>query len=372
MMTDLTESESSYIGVEPRADEQPEEAIVPKLTEVKREKKARNLVDRAVFVSIKLGKPGASKKINSDRISFDSESVEEKDDILDGWMHPGEQAGENSDADEGNIDDIKARKHVDRKMISVSKKLIDCREYRAISTLDGKVKAYVKSRCTSSLVRNGIFLLPLALINEVDKKMEEFKTKRVELVEEYGSVYSKRVAEALERLGPEGDPSDYPAWEAIFPMFTFDMQYLSLQAPTVLGNINEKIFEREQEKVAGQFRSAVEMSLQSLRVGMAELVGSLADQLAANPTGKKKSVRKVSVEKVVDFLRVFDARNLADDTALADLVKKAKGLLEGADMQSLRTDDAIRDQVAKGFAEIKESLSTMIVEKPSRAITFDD
>ena len=358
MNTELAESESGYIGgqVESQQVEEPVDEIVPKLTEIKKEKRARNLVDRAVFVSIKLGKPGASKKINSERISFDSES---------------DGSDADSDGAEGNIDDINART-VDRKMISVSKKLIDCKEYRAISTLDGKIKTYIKSRCTSSLVRNGIFLLPLALINEVDKKIEEFKTKRVEFIAGYSEVYSQRVDEAIERLGPEGNPNDYPNWSKIAPMFTFDMQYLSLQAPTVLGNINEKIFEREHEKVAGQFRSAVEMSLQSLRVGMAELVGSLADQLATDPTGKKKSVRKVSVEKVVDFLRVFDARNLADDAALADLVKKAKSLLEGADMQSLRTDDAIRNDVAKGFAEIKESLSTMIVEKPSRAITFDD
>lgn len=348
MVTELAEAESSYIGVEPRVDEQSEGAIVPKLTEIKKEKKARSLVERAVFVSIKLGKPGASKKINSDRINFDSETV-----------------------DEGNIDDIKARV-VDRRMISVSKKLIDCKEYRAISTLDGKIKMFVRSRMHSSLIRDGIFLMPLALVGEVDKRIEEFRQERAELVDAYGAVYDLRVNEALERLGPEGNRSDYPSWDMVRSQYTFEMQYLSMQAPTVLGNISEKILEREQEKVQAQLHSMMEQSIDGLRVGMADLVTSLADQLAVDADGQKKALRKVSVDKMIDFLRVFDALNLADDTALTDLVGKAKNLLEGADVKTLRTDDSIREQVAKGFAEIKESLSAMIVEKPSRAITFDD
>lgn len=355
-MTELAvEAQSDDILDEWNA-EKPGEAPVyqPQITEVKRSHRPRDLVERAVFVSIKLGKPGVSKKIGSDRISFDSEDI--------------------SDSPYGDdVQDAPLAKEVDRRMISVSKKLIDCKEYKAISTLDGQIKKYIKSRCTDSLIRNGIFLLPLALVNDVDQHVAEFKSKREELVNIYGAVYPTRVDEALDRLGPEGNRSDYPAWERVRELFTFDLQYLSLAAPTVLGNINEKILAREQEKVAAQFKSAVEISCQSLREGMAEIVSNLADQLSGTRAdGQKKSILKTSVEKMTDFLAVFDARNLADDGALAELVKKAKNLFDGADIKTLRSDEAVRSEVAKGFAEIKEALSGMIVEAPTRAITFDD
>lgn len=363
-MTELAESESGYLGgkdecacghipaSEPHGGDEPErEQPQSEITQIK-PRRARDLVERAVFVSIKLSRPGVNKKISSEHISFDSES----DDLGDALN--GEPDGE--------------AKTVDRKLIRVSKRIIDCKEYKAISTLDGKIKRYIRSRCTDSLVRDGIFLLPLALVNEVDHEVTAFKERRVELIEEYGAVYDQRVEEALERLGPEGNRNDYPPWSTVKEQFALDMQYLSLAAPTVLGNISEKILEREQEKVAAQFKSAVEVSCQSLREGMADLVNHLADRLTPDDSGEKKVLRKSSIEKLVDFLNVFDARNLADDAALADLVKKARGLLIGVDAKVLRDDDHIRTDVLKGFSEIKESISGLIVAQPTRAITFED
>ena len=309
------------------------------------EKKVKPLVDRAVFVSIRLGKPGVSKKIDSYRVSFDSE----ESDAL----------GE-------------SRNKVDRDMITVSKKLINCKEYKKITKIDGTLKKFIRNRCSPSLIRNGVFLLSVALVESVDRKVREFKAARESAIETYGLVYDARVAEALERLGPEGNRADYPPWEKVKAMFTFDVQYLSFAAPTVLGNVSEEIFAREQRKVEAQFKNALEVQLQGLREGMAQLVTAMADRLTVGPGGEKKVFHKSLIENMTDFLNVFDARNLADDRALAGIVDQAKMLLTGVDAKALRTDDEVRKDIAEGFSAIKAQLDSMVVETPGRAITFDD
>ena len=309
-----------------------------------------NIVDRAVFVSIKLRKPGASKKIDSNRVTFKAKSDSPDDESL--------------DAVEGD--------GVDHNMITVSKKLMDCKEYKAVTKIDSKLKQFIQKRCTPSLVRDGVFLLPIALVNNVDTQVQAFKTQREQAIEAYGAVYPERVKESLERLGSEGDARDYPPWVVVKGAFAFDVQYLSLGVPLVLGNVNQSIFEREQARVAEQFASALEIGKQGMRSMMADLVGGLTEKLTADPGEGKKIFRASLLEKMNDFLTVFDARNLSDDSELAELVKRSKKILEGVDAKELRTDGAVKEYVANGLSEIKVALSSMVIETPKRAITFDD
>jgi hypothetical protein len=312
--------------------------------------KAADLVDRAVFVSVKLSRPGASKKIDSSRIRFNAPN------------NDAESAGDDDEFGDG----------VDRSMISVSKKLIDCPEYKAIKKLDDRFKIYIRSRCTPGLIRNGVFLLAVKLVDEVDKKTGEYRAKRKELIEAYGEVYGQRVKESLERLGPEGNPADYPPWEITRGAFGAQVQYITWGAPTVLGNVNQAIFEREQRKVAAQFENLLEMGRRDLRNIMADLVNNLAERLATEPGEEKKVFAKSTVDKFQDFLAVFDARNLSDDGELSALVQRCRGLLEGVDAKLLRKDDIVRKQVSDGLAQVKEVLGQLVIEEPGRVIQFDD
>jgi hypothetical protein len=324
--------------------------------EPKVEVQKRDLFDRAVFVSIKLGRPGIRKAVDSAKVKFVSE-------------------GEYDEPQLGDAE-VDGEKKVDREMIAVSKKLIDCQEYKDIVTLDRKIKRLIRLRCIPSVVRRGIFLLSVGLVNEVDKEVQSFSVKRKELVEAYKAVYAQRVNEAIERLGPEGNREDYPAWETIEPMFTFSFQYFSLGAPTMLGNVSEEIFKREQERVAAQFQSALEIGQQGLYEMFNKLVSEITKKLTVEPGEKQRALGSSLIEQLNDFCRVFDAQNLANDQDLKALVEKAKNLMDGVDSKDTSSRakgaDVLRDSIKKGMDEISSNLGALIVERPTRAITFDD
>lgn len=308
----------------------------------------RPLVDRAVSVSIKLGRPGIHKAIDSERIEFASEDTE--------------------------LGDAEINKKVDREMIRVTKKLIDCQEYKNIVTLDRRIKRLIKLRCIQSLVRRGIFLLSIGLTKEVDAEVQSYKVKRKGLIELYKAVYPRRVEEALARLGPEGDPKDYPTWDQIEQMFTFDFQYFKMSAPTMLGDVDEAILQREENRITEQIQSALEIGRQGLYEVFGKLVSDLTQKLTVEPGESPKGLSQPMIDRLNDFMRVFDAQNMTGDVDLKGFVEKAKALMSGVDAKDLRAKDAdtFRAEIKKGLDEINTGLGSLIVEKPSRAITFDD
>lgn len=324
-----------------------------------------DVVERAVFVSIKIRKPGASKKIDSGKFKFN--------DGADDGNPSSDVISEESDAAASEEDTPKDRKKVDADMIRVSKKLIDCKEFAAIQTIDSKIKSLIRKRCMPSAIRDGIFLLAASLINEVDEKVQTLTAARAKAIEAYGAVYDARVKEALEKLGPAGDASDYPPWSVVKQTFGVSVQYLTLGVPAVLGDVNQAIFQREQQRVAAQVDDMLENGRRGLRKLMSDLVESLASCVETNPDGTKKRIQARTVENLSDFLRVFDAQNsLTNDDALAVLADKARALLDGVDIKALRDDDGVRKQVSEGMQQIKASLSSLVIEEPTRAITFDD
>ena len=73
-----------------------------------------------------------------------------------------------------------------------------------------------------------------------------------------------------------------------------------------------------------------------------------------------------------DLLDTFQIRNIADDVELASLVEQMRRLAAGVGAEDLRSDDKLRQAWAGELARIETSLSSMVIDKPTRQITFDD
>lgn len=73
-----------------------------------------------------------------------------------------------------------------------------------------------------------------------------------------------------------------------------------------------------------------------------------------------------------DFLKTFDVRNITDDKQLKVQVGKMRQLLKGTNPELLRTDESNRDFIREKFEEIKKNMAPLIVEKPTRSISFDE
>ncbi len=260
----------------------------------------------------------------------------------------------------------------DKDWLAVSKRLLDCDEFDAIGHLDGEISRWLGTRALPSLLKHGIYLLPLAYVEETNDSLKSFAAQREILVNQLVKVYRAAVSEARERLREVFDPSDYPSEAHLRKAFRLSWQYISFNTPASLQQVSRELYEQEKAKAEAHWTEAKDAIQQMLRAHMAEMVDHLVDKLTPEKDGKKKIFRDTAVSKFNDFLTTFEVRNVADDAQLKALVDKAKGLLKGVNAADLRSQEGLRDSIASGFSKIKESLSGMVVTQPRRAIQLDD
>jgi hypothetical protein len=98
----------------------------------------------------------------------------------------------------------------------------------------------------------------------------------------------------------------------------------------------------------GKMAEASDEIQQVLRASMSELVGHMRERLQEDPTGKPLKFKESTVSKLVEFLDMFELRNVIDDSELTDLVNKARDLLKGVDAEDLRTTAHLRTKVQPG------------------------
>ncbi len=259
----------------------------------------------------------------------------------------------------------------DRDEIRVSKRLLEAPQLRAILTHDRAIRRFIKSRCLPSYFRSGMALLPLALVEVVDVRLEELAAQREVLVARFIEDYPDLVINAQSRLRGLFDPHDYPDPEVVRGAFQFSWRYITLSVPTTLAAIDRSIFTREREKAAEQWDEAARSIQTLLRANMAELIGHMTERLTPGPDGQPKSFGNSLIGKITEFLRNFDARNITDDAALAALVARARELLEGVDPYTLRRSDNLRETVREGFTGLQRSLDQMVGNRPARRIVMN-
>lgn len=302
------------------------------LADIDNKPDSRRIWDRAVCINISFERFGTTKKVNGALVEVDA----------------------------------------DKELIRTSKTLLQCDQLKAICQLDTSARGYLKSRCLPSPFRSGIYLLPVDLLQEVEYRLRAFKTEREGLVSEFAAAYELLVEDARTRLRALFDDSDYPSTDALARSFGMSWNYVTFGVPGQLRRISKELFARESAKAAAQWTEALSDVQRLLRVSMTELVDHMVDRLTPDKRGKRKVFRDSIVGNVRDFLSVFDARNITDDTELRALVERARGLLTNVNAADLRKSNDVRSAVRDGFAAIRDQLDTMVTDRPIRPITFED
>jgi hypothetical protein len=291
------------------------------------------MMDRAICLSVRLRRFGNSRKLSSETVEVDA----------------------------------------DKRLIGVRKQLLEGDELRAITRMDSSILSYVYSRSLPSVFRDGVYLVPTDLIEEVDGKLSEMAREREALVEAFCGVYPTLIEDAASRLRSVFDPRDYPSVESIRDTFGFEWMYLDLSVPSGLKGISRGLWLRESAKQKQLWEDAMTEVRQVLRAQMAALVDHMVDRLSGKSEGGKPRIFRDSlVRNMEDFLSVFDARNITDDADLQALVEKARQVMQGVDPALLREAPTVRAVVARGFERIQSAMDGMMVERPSRAIRFED
>jgi hypothetical protein len=234
------------------------------------------------------------------------------------------------------------------------------------------MRTWLGKRALPSPIRRGTYLVPIALVEEVDGKIGEYQERRAGLVAQFLAAYDASVADAKKRLNGLFDATDYPGAEKVRAAFYVDVRYLAFGVPEKLEGIRKDIFEREKAKAEAQWKDASDEVRQAMRVGLADIVDHMVERLQGNGDGKPKVFRDTLVENMADYLGLFDPRNITDDSQLAQLVERCRNVLDGVDADALRASDAIRAKVKSGMQEVQAVLGTMVIDRPARRIVLED
>jgi hypothetical protein len=264
---------------------------------------------------------------------------------------------------------------VSKESVSLSKALIKCDSYDAIKQCDGKYRKALEAISLPSILQRGAFLVPVGLLDEAERTLADYQKVRECYVNAFIDDYSHAIRIARDTLGPLFDESEYPSEEEVRGSFGVDVRYVSFSIPEKLSTINQAVYQREKAKLEQAMREATEEIRQAMRTGMRELVGHLADKLSAKrEDGKPAIFRDSAVTNILDWMKLFEAKNLTDDAALAGLVSQARNVLaaSGATVDDLRKDPYSRAYVAEEMGRIKEQLDGMVTSKPSRKFSFDE
>lgn len=261
----------------------------------------------------------------------------------------------------------------DKDLISAQKILISSAELKAIDTFDGEVRRFLSSRCLPALFAAGTYLVPIALVEEVDAKLVEFAATRRQLVDDFIVVYPDLVEEAKIRLRSAFSFKDYVCPEDLKTAFKMEWRYVAFSVPGRLEAISSHLFHKEQEKAASQWQEALDEVRTLLRSHLADLVHHLVDRLSApGEGGKPRIFKNTLVTNLTEFLDTFNARNLTDDAELADVVTRARRLISGVDTQTLRNSQDLRTSLCTGFTGLQATLDGLVVTEPTRAFSFNE
>lgn len=296
------------------------------------ENRGRNLASETVCISVTFGLLGNSRKVATSAVEIDA----------------------------------------DKTLIKVQKTLLDSKELDSIRKADGELRRYLYDICLPFDV--GIYLLPIGLIQTVDRRLLEYRTQRETLVEDFLAAYNDLCRDAATRLRTLYNPRDYPAASAVKDKFSFDWRYISFGTPDALKAISDEMFESERLKAEQRMEQAADEVTAVMRATLAELVSHLRDRLTPSSDGKQKILRDSAVTNILDFLKTFDLRNVTGDAALAELAQQCRRILQpiGRDVDIIRNVDSIRSGIRADMTAIASQLDSLVQEKPSRKFRFED
>ena len=256
--------------------------------------------------------------------------------------------------------------------LRLSKRLLDSAAFDAICSADGAFERKVKRFALP--FQRGFHFLPIGLVEKVVGDCRDYaEVQRPALVDAFVLDYANAVEQARTDLGPLFDEDDYPTVEDVRASFKVRYRVLEFGVPGKLREISPTLFAEEAEKAREQWQDAAAMMQESMRQAFAVLVASLREKLdGGRENGKSKVFRDTRVNNLAEWLELFEARNVASDEALAELVQKAKGLLSGVSADTLRRRGDIREEVAGGLKAIEQACSTLVVaDAPRRKFRLD-
>lgn len=254
-----------------------------------------------------------------------------------------------------------------------SKCLLDTRSepYRAVVDVITRARRYWKSMTVFFPVK-GVRLIRRDLMESFDTCMkqfaEELKTATDGLREEYKAMKQQ----ARKDLGQLYNPSDYPDVETLLEEFAISWSYPSVDPPNFLKQLNPKLYEQEQARVAARFQEAMAAAEQTLAAEMQQIVTHLVDRLSTGETGSRKRLSEKAMSGLAEFVERINSFSVHTSPELDALVKQVEQISKGVDVKQINANVDAQQHLFNTMTTLKEQLDGMLVDAPDRKIDLED
>jgi hypothetical protein len=259
----------------------------------------------------------------------------------------------------------------DKTRIKANKTILVCKETEAIESFDAQTRKWIENHCLP-FEQRGIHMTPLATIDETDAYLISRQERREELITSLLHAYPHVKQRDRQSLGDVFRESDYPSVAEVREAYQMRWRIVVFSTPGQLRSVNRAIFERERAKNAKLWAEAGAMADQFLHKSMAALVTGLIDKLTGKTGGKNKTIHKTTFANIQEFLSSFQPRNVNNNEELQELAERLKKAVDGVELDDLKKDQGTREYVRAKFEAVKKQLDTMLLDRPTRAISLRD
>ena len=275
-----------------------------------------------------------------------------------GMSRPGDMAEVTTSADKTML---ALRKHIVR-----SQAYIDMN--RASMYCHGSLRGM---SVPSNILRRGCHKVPVARLEDVIETVRNYEADYMAAGQEFVAAWPQLVEQAKERLNDQFRDSDYPTQEYIQKAIWVEY-YLTEQNTPAESKLGADLFKEEQFKARSRARDEVETCIQAMRESLKAVLEKFISALGTRSDGRKAALRDKSYEAAVEFLTMFKDRNVLGDSRAQELANLALQVIDSAEPETLRTDDAFREEVRGMTEKVVVALDRVIEDGPSRMFCFDE
>lgn len=260
----------------------------------------------------------------------------------------------------------------DKKRLSLGKRILDSKEYKAAMTVARKCRSYLRDiEVPGGMpLRTGMHRIPVSLIDAAYEEVKKYEAEFMERAQAFLDAYPALKAKAPDDLKSQYREADYPPVYELEEAFSVSRHLLDFGVPDA-DKTSSAIHDEEWQAAKEEAIKAQEDCKMALRAATIELVQGFANALGHGDGGKKHKLTAAGWKRAEDFLALYDKRNVLEDEECEKYVKAMKELVNGHDPEILRKDDAMRSTLEGKVKEVLAGMKTLVESKP-RAFSQED
>ena len=256
----------------------------------------------------------------------------------------------------------------DKRKLSLGKKIWDCPEYIRLTGVASMFTGWLKTRELQSPFSAGMHLIPVGVLQEVYDRLDAAEAEYGDAADGFAAVVPSLVEADRTALADQFCEADYAPPAELRAACKVTRRLIDFSPPGA-SKVGQVLSEREAVKWRAQLQEATADVTAALREAARKVFGNLADRLGTKTDGKRSVLKAAGYEAVTEFLDLFDKRNIAGDTELAEVVAAARRVLDGKTVDDVRDDRAFFKGEADG---IVAKLDTLVAAAPRRRIVLEE